>query len=207
MTAAATPQRDREADILDAALAVLARDGIGGVSMRAVARAADVSLGLANYHFTDKTTLICAALRRIAEQDLAIVRPDPDDDPATRLRSALHRVADDDLVDARYLALRLQLWSLAAVDASYADINRSAQDRYLDELADLIEAAVPPIDRDEARRRAGEILVIQNGIWLTAAIDDPGARTRSVEACARIAFSPAVASAGAAVHDSRGSRT
>lgn len=193
MTAAeTTPPRDREADILDAALAVLARDGIGGVSMRAVAREAEVSLGLANYYFTDKTSLICAALRRIADQDLAIVRPESSDGPADRLRHALHRVADDDLLDPGYLALRLQLWSLATVDPAYADINRSAQHRYLDELAQLIGAAVPDVDPDEARRRAGEILVIQNGIWLTAAIiDDRDARTRGIESCERIAFSPA----------------
>ena len=77
-SAPAAAARDREADILDAALAVLARDGIGGVTMRAVAREAEVSLGLANYYFTDKTSLVCAALRRIGEQDLEIVRP-PDD--------------------------------------------------------------------------------------------------------------------------------
>ena len=39
-SAPAAAARDREADILDAALAVLARDGIGGVTMRAVAREA-----------------------------------------------------------------------------------------------------------------------------------------------------------------------
>ena len=49
--------------ILDATLAVLAREGVAGVSMRAVAREADVALGLANYHFDGKTALISAALR------------------------------------------------------------------------------------------------------------------------------------------------
>ncbi|MEO8267527.1 MAG: TetR family transcriptional regulator [Ilumatobacteraceae bacterium] len=179
---------DREAAILDAALVVLARHGIGGVTMRAVAHAAGVSLGLANYYFTDKTSLISAALRRIGEQDLDIVRADGGT-PADRLRRALRRVGDDELIRPQYMALRLQLWSLATVDRAFSEINRSAQRRYLDKLADLIAAAMPDLDHDEVARRAGDILVVQNGIWLTAAlIDDREALDRSIERCEKIAF-------------------
>ena len=39
--------------------------------MRAVAREARVSLGLVNYHYEDKTSLIGAALHRIEEKDVA----------------------------------------------------------------------------------------------------------------------------------------
>lgn len=185
----AVERRDREADILDAALAVLGRDGIGGVSMRAVAREAGVSLGLANYYFSDKTSLVCAALRRIGEQDLDIVTAHADVEPVERLRLVLRRPGDAEFLDPAYLSLRLQLWSLASVDTAYATINQAAQRRYLDGLIDLMEAAIPTIDRAEAARRAGEILVVQNGVWLTAAIiDDRDALARSLERCESIAF-------------------
>jgi AcrR family transcriptional regulator len=189
-----TAPRDRVADILDAALAVLARDGIGGVSMRAVAREAGVSVGLANYHFTDKTSLIAAALRRIGDEDLGIVEHDtPDGHAGQRLRRALHHVADHRFLQPGYLSLRLQLWSLATVDPTYAEINRAAQRRYLDGLTDLIVDAVPGLTRAEAARRAGEILVVQNGIWLTAAIFDHAhdidqAMARSIARCEQIAL-------------------
>lgn len=192
-TAPAAAARDREADILDAALAVLARDGIGGVTMRAVAREAEVSLGLANYYFTDKTSLVCAALRRIGEQDLEIVRPNHSEaaDPLDRLRAALRRVGEHRYLEPRYLASRLQLWSLATVDPAYDAINRDAQRRYLDGLTALVHAATPGIGPREAARRAGEILVVQNGVWLTAAIlDDRGALARSIERCEQIALAP-----------------
>lgn len=189
-TAADAPPRGREAAILDAALAVLARDGIGGVSMRAVAREAEVSLGLASYYFADKTALVAAALRRIGEEDLAIGRPG-EGTPGERLRAALDRVAAPELLRRDYLALRLQLWSLATVDETFAEINRTGHRRYLGELAGLIAAAVDGVDTAEAMRRAGEILVVQNGIWLTAAIfDDPTERRRSAERCLQIAFAP-----------------
>jgi TetR/AcrR family transcriptional regulator, cholesterol catabolism regulator len=197
-TVAEGEPRDREADILDAVLVVLTRDGIGGVTMRAVARVAGVSLGLANYYFTDKTSLVSAALRRIGEQDLQIVRRGGDDDPADRLRHALRRVGDDEYVNAEYLALRLQLWSLATVDTAYAEINRIAQRRYLDHLNGLVAAAMPELDEAEVARRAAGILVVQNGIWLTAAIiDDREALDRSIARCEAIAFAPGRSSSDA----------
>lgn len=49
---------DKRERILEAVLAVLARDGISGVTMRAVAREAGVALGLATYHFEDKDSLV-----------------------------------------------------------------------------------------------------------------------------------------------------
>jgi AcrR family transcriptional regulator len=191
MTVAAAPAgtRDRETAILDAVLVVLARDGIGGVSMRAVARAAGVSLGLANYYFTDKTSLLGAALRRIGDQDLEIVSTSHDGEPAARLRRALRRIGDEEFVRRDYLALRLQLWSLAAVDPVFAEINRVAQTRYLEGLTGLVAAAMPELPADEVARRAAEILVVQNGIWLTAAIiDDRATLERSLDRCERIAF-------------------
>lgn len=159
--------------------------------MRAVARAAGVSLGLANYYFTNKTSLVSAALRRIGEQDLEIVHGGGDDDPAERLRRVLRRIGDDEFVRAEYLALRLQLWSLATLDTAYAEINRIAQRGYLDQLTGLVAAAMPELDEVEVTRRAADILVVQTGIWLTAAIiDDRAALDRSIDRCEAIAFAP-----------------
>ena len=181
---------ERREQILDAALTVLARDGISGVSMRAVSREAGLSLGLANYHFADKQGLIVAALERIADADAALVRANPDDEPADALRRALRLVAAEEFLGVDYLALRLQLWSLAGVDPEFAAINQRAQAAYLDGLTDLLVAARPDLPRDEARRRAEDILIVQNGVWLTSVlIPDPETVTRAVARTESIAFS------------------
>ncbi len=70
-------QVDRQSRILEAALDLLSRHGISGVSMRAVAREAGVALGLVNYYYEDKLSLIRAALHRIGQHDLMLVTPDP----------------------------------------------------------------------------------------------------------------------------------
>ena len=64
-----TAKGDRQVRILEAALSLLSRRGISGVSMRAVAAEAKVALGLVNYYYEDKTSLIAAALHRVEEQD------------------------------------------------------------------------------------------------------------------------------------------
>lgn len=51
-------------EILDAALRVIARNGVRGVSHRAVAQEAKVNLSLTTYYFVNLTELIASAFRR-----------------------------------------------------------------------------------------------------------------------------------------------
>lgn len=184
--AAAPSTADR---ILDAALAVLASEGIAGVSMRAVAREAGVAVGLANYHFDNKTELICAALGAIGDKDLELVAPDPTKPAGDQLRASLDLALDPSFLSSAYLSLRLQLWSLAGVDERFAQINQTAQQRYLDGLTDLLARARPDLAAGEVRSRAADILVVQNGVWLTAVlITDESAVQRARLSCEAIAF-------------------
>ena len=159
---------DRRELILAAALRLLSRHGISGVSIRAVAREANVALGLMHYYFEDMTTLIAAALMRVEEQDIAIVAPDPALSPEASVRAALRRVADPEFLTTEYLSLRLQLWALAQADEAFATINTRAQDRYRAGLSALIHAARPDLSKAECDRRAADIDILQNGMWLTA---------------------------------------
>jgi AcrR family transcriptional regulator len=184
------PQRgDRQARILDAVLAILSKQGISGVSMRAVAAEAGVALGLVNYHYSDKTSLIAAALRQVGERDLAIVDQDPALPPAERLLAALRRVVDPEFLTVEYLSLRLQLWALAPLDEEFARINSTAQARYRARLAALIHEARPALDADDCDLRAAKILVVQNGIWLTSLLGlDADLVRRSLERTEELAL-------------------
>ncbi|MDE8587090.1 TetR/AcrR family transcriptional regulator [Arthrobacter sp. NQ4] len=184
-------QVDRQTRILEAAMDLLSRHGISGVSMRAVAREAGVALGLVNYYYDDKTTLIRAALRRVDEHDLLLVAPDPSVAPDEQLRRALRRVAGADLLTTRYLSLRLHLWALAQADEDYAQINAAAFDRYIDGLAALVSSARPGLSWEACRERASDIVVIQNGVWLTALLGvDKASIQRSIARTEQIAFAP-----------------
>ncbi|MFS4096340.1 TetR/AcrR family transcriptional regulator [Streptomyces sp. AF1A] len=58
---------DRRRRLVDAAIRVVARDGIAGLSHRAVAAEADVPLGSTTYHFATLDDLLVAALRQSNE--------------------------------------------------------------------------------------------------------------------------------------------
>jgi AcrR family transcriptional regulator len=184
-------QIDRQSRILEAALDLLSRHGISGVSMRAVAREAGVALGLVNYYYDDKMSLIRAALHRVDEHDLMLVAPDPSSAPDEQLRKALRRVAGADLLTTRYLSLRLHLWALAQAHEDFAHINAAAFDRYLDGLAALVSNANPALSSEECRERAADIVVVQNGMWLTALLGvDNAAIKRGIARTEQIAFAP-----------------
>ena len=180
---------ERQARILDAVLAILARNGIAGVSMRAVAAEAGVALGLVNYHYTDKPSLTAAALRQVEERDLALVTPDPWLSAEARLRWSLRRVADPEFLTVAYLSLRLQLWSLAQVNEEFAQINSQAHARYRAGLAALIHEARPELTAEACELRATEIDILQNGLWLTSLLGlDEALVARMVEQTERLAF-------------------
>ncbi|VXB83801.1 TetR/AcrR family transcriptional regulator [Arthrobacter sp. 9AX] len=182
-------QVDRQSRILEAALELLSRHGISGVSMRAVAREAGVALGLVNYYYEDKSSLIRAALRRVDEHDLALVAQDPALPPEEQLRNALRRVAGPELLTTRYLSLRLHLWALARADEDFALINAAAFARYLDGLAALIGNARPELSAMDCKERAADIVVVQNGVWLTALLGvDKESIRRSIARTEEIAF-------------------
>lgn len=179
----------RQDRILVAVMDLLARQGIAGLSMRAVAREAGVALGLVNYHFEDKTSLIRAALRRVEEQDLAMVEPAPELPPEDRLLAALRRFAEPRFLTTDYLSLRLQLWALARAHEDFEQINIQAQKRYRESIGRLIRDARPQLSRAECNRRAADIDVLQNGVWLTALLGlDRVSVRRSIKRCEQIAL-------------------
>ncbi|SKB99297.1 transcriptional regulator, TetR family [Arthrobacter sp. 31Cvi3.1E] len=182
-------QADRQTRILEAALELLSRHGISGINMRAVAREAGVALGLVNYYYEDKSSLIRAVLHQIEEHDLLLVEPEPASNPEEQLREALRRVADPGLLTTRYLSLRLHLWALAQADEEFAQINAAAFDRYLQGLAALIGNAVPELSADECKARADDVVVVQNGMWLTTLLGiDKAAIERGIARTEEIAF-------------------
>ncbi|WP_069743188.1 TetR/AcrR family transcriptional regulator [Streptomyces sp. EN23] len=64
----------RRTRIIDAALSVIAADGIAGLSHRTVAAEADVPLGSTTYHFASLDELLVAALRRCNENFVQALR-------------------------------------------------------------------------------------------------------------------------------------
>ncbi|MDN3021077.1 TetR family transcriptional regulator [Streptomyces sp. S.PB5] len=85
---------ERRQRIIDAAIRVVGRQGLAGLSHRSVAAEADVPLGSTTYHFTTLDELIVAALRQANEGFAKVIAAhgaleDPEGDVAADLARIL----------------------------------------------------------------------------------------------------------------------
>lgn len=162
------PLSDSQEHILDAAMSCIAREGVEGTSLRAVAREADVSLGLLSYHFDDKRSLIVESFRlatqRLLESSLAAINEI--ESPADRVRAFIRGAFTGDYLEADYLALRTALWAISRTDPELAEVEANLYHRYEAQLLDLIRTASPTLTADDAAARATDVIVNQNGLWL-----------------------------------------
>jgi DNA-binding transcriptional regulator YbjK len=94
------PERRRR--LIDAAIRVVGRKGIAGLSHRTVAAEADVPLGSTTYHFATLDELLVAALRQANEGFAGVVAAHPAlSDPDTDLPGELARVLGEWLAGDR----------------------------------------------------------------------------------------------------------
>ncbi len=184
---------DTQEQILDAAMSCIGRDGIDGASMRNVAREADVSLGLLSYHFDDKRSLIVAAFElstsRLFDASVSSLLDveGADDRVRAYVRGAFH----GEFLDPEYLALRLALWAISRTDPEIEVVERNLYERYAEQMAELIAAARPALPVREARNRATDVIVTQNGLWLNwARHGDRDDLERGLARCDEIALGP-----------------
>ena len=182
---------DTQDQILDAVITVVERNGVQGLTFRAVAAQADVALGSLNYHFDDKSALITAAFRRSADQVIEATEGSVADidDPEEAVGSFIRGVFGEDFLNEDYLALRLSLWAVGRFEPEIATINAQIYDRYRDELCRLIGLARPQLSTDEVFDRVTDLMVTQVGLWVMWTMQpDPVVMARCLSRCEQIAL-------------------
>lgn len=177
--------------LLDAAVRVLAERGLHGFTMRAVSTEADCALGLVNYHFEDKDALVVETYQRIVDQlmDASAAAVATAEGPDEKLIAFIETVFGEAFLNADYLTLRLSLWAAAGSEPSVAALNMRFDRNYLDQLAELLRKARPALTEAEAEDRATDIMVAQNGIWLSWVVrPDEAALERCLVHCRALAL-------------------
>ena len=154
--------------ILDAVVSVILRHGIGGASMRTVAKEADVSLGLLSYHFDDKQTLILAVFKRATDNlfDACNQAASMRQEPTSAFRAFLRGAFTAEFLDGSYLALRIALWALALTDTEVAQVDAAFYERYMARFAELLSAARPDLPSKVITQRVHDLIASSNGLWL-----------------------------------------
>ncbi|MFD3747408.1 TetR/AcrR family transcriptional regulator [Nocardia sp. NPDC058633] len=122
----------RRAEIIEATLAVVTRDGAAGVTHRTVATQAEITTSLTTYYFATLDDLLVAALSSVADGYTARIRRIIDD-PGDKLRGLAELIADSAGAGRERALAERELSTLAARRPALAPLAR----RWRDNVADL----------------------------------------------------------------------
>ncbi|MFJ8666009.1 TetR/AcrR family transcriptional regulator [Streptomyces sp. NPDC093600] len=154
---------DRRQRIVDAALRVVGRRGIAGLSHRTVAAEADVPLGSTTYHFASLDELLVAALRQANEGFARTLRDSGAlADPAAGLAGELAELMGEWLTGARTgVELEYELY-LAALRRPAL---RPVAAEWTDGVAELLSRRTDPVT-------ARALVALMDGICLQVLLTD-----------------------------------
>lgn len=158
--------------ILEAALAVFARSGFSGTTMRDIAQQAGVSSGLIHHHFKDKETLWNVVGERITDDFAVSVSESLEDEAAAVDASTIPRLV------ANYFhywkthpsALRFQLWRVLGAP----DVERRARSQRLNALYVPVFARAQAAGHVRADIPPGQALITTGGLiqfWLHSRLE------------------------------------
>jgi AcrR family transcriptional regulator len=160
----------RRQALVAAAEAVLAREGVGGTSVRAICAEAGVSPGLLRHYFEGVDELIAAAYEAVSQRieaalDAALASAEPT--PRARLLAYMGASFAPPVLDERLLAAWVGFWSLVRTKPRMAAIHAAS---YADFRARL-ETLLADAGARETRLAAIALTATIDGLWLELCLD------------------------------------
>ena len=156
---------------MDATISCIARAGISGTTLTAIARDAGLSLGLANFHFKSKDILLSETLRHLADEHRDMWMRDVrrgDLSAADKLRSIVDAQFHPQISSRKKLAVWFAFFGEAGHRKSYrlitSQIDMERQDICAELCADIIaEGGYGGVD---AEATALTLEGMFDGLWL-----------------------------------------
>lgn len=179
----------RRASLIAATARVLARDGVAGTSVRAIALEARVSPGLVGHYFDGIDALVAATYAHVEAQVTAAIDAALDAagaDPRARLDAFVTASFAPPVASGELLATWIAFWSLVR---SRPEIARQHDEQYAAfraRLEGLLGDCGMPPDR---RRHAGiAITALVDGLWLELCLSPQAFKADEAGAIARAAL-------------------
>lgn len=164
------PEMRRE-HLVEATLRCLAQHGHAGVSVRKIAAAADVSIGLINHYYPGIDQLISHAYEMLSGGIAAslLERAETGSTPRESLSRFIQESFGPAVLDPNMLGVWVVFWSMVrhskdmqAVQQRTYSQYRQVLERHLDALA--LESGLPPMNIQAAATALNALL---DGLWLT----------------------------------------
>ena len=178
---------DRREALVDAAIDCLKRHGQEGLSVRRIATAAGVSVGLINHHFPGKDSLVAEAYRTFSRRftsgfEAAVEAAGPD--PRERLRAFFNTVFSRPNLDPEVLTAWVVFWGLLRVSpqmrAVYEEEGRGYGDLLGRLLSDFARASGHPTA--DLRLSIVALTALLDGLWLDWCLDSSSFRPKEAAA-------------------------
>ena len=160
---------ERRQELIEASWAVIAAEGLEGVTMRKIATAAGCTTGRITHYFADREALILAALSAVnAATSARIDALLQQDKPVfERLLAAAHEALPLDAARLLEWKVWIAFWGAATVTPALAKENESRQQEWLTAITPLIALLSPHAD---AGYEAERVMGLLNGLGLRVAI-------------------------------------
>lgn len=115
----------RREEILDATVRLLARDGLPGLTMKALAREAGVRQGSLHYYFPNKRAIVEAAVNRVmrALHHRVAAKTGGARDPRWRLRAIIDACLGTAEEQGEFWTVLMQFWSAMVYDKHFRSKN------------------------------------------------------------------------------------
>ncbi len=162
----------RRKALIDATLSLIAEQGIGATTVRAIAEHAGVTQGLIRHYFSSKEELVMAAyeahMDRLTEATYAPLAQELP--PRRRLAAFISATLHPPVLDPGSVELWAGFFSRVRADGRMRAVHRRTYLDFRNRLEDLIGDALAddnrPADRTERRRLAIACNAVIDGLWL-----------------------------------------
>ena len=164
----------RRGEMMRAAAACLAEDGVGAATVRAVAARAGVTPGLIRHHFGGIDGLIAATYRHVGEtvsEAIEAALAQAPADPRARLTAFVRASFAPPLLDGDLLATWLAFWGRVRRDPEIRALHGEIYSAYRARLAAMLGAAAKAGRPIEAERAALALTALLDGLWLELCLD------------------------------------
>ena len=171
----------RRLELADAAARLIARGGLGAVTMRDVATEAGLTTGSVTHYFSDKRELLLFTLNTSLERRRGRRNAVANVGPAVALQASLDGALPLDADRLRHWMVTIAFCTLAAGDAELAAAQRDAYREFRNTVtAQLVQCGLPAA---AAQREAERLIAVVDGVAMQALFDTdswPAARQSAV---------------------------
>jgi DNA-binding transcriptional regulator YbjK len=177
---------ERRQSLIEACSRVLAREGVGGTSVRAIALEAGVSAGLVGHYFSGIDALVAATYAHVEAQvsaalDRAVA--EAGSDPQARLEAYVTASFLPPIAHADLLATWIAFWSLVRVRADIAAQHDEQYGAFRARLETLLGDCGMASER--RRRNAIALAALVDGLWLELCLSPQAFDAEEARAIAR----------------------